>query len=203
MIISIHPNNPEGRKINQLIDFLNKDGVLIVPTDSVYALVCNMTNQRAVDQICRLRELNPVKANLTFLCDTISRISQFTAPIPNDYFRLIKRNTPGPFTFILNSNQHVPKLFKNKKRTIGTRIPDNIFIQQLIQAIDGPLMSASFKLPGEDFHENDLEEISRDWEKRVSAIVDCGVVPNQETSIIDLTQKEMQIVRDGYQQLTL
>jgi tRNA threonylcarbamoyl adenosine modification protein (Sua5/YciO/YrdC/YwlC family) len=201
MILQIHPQNPEGRKLNQVIEILKQGGVIIIPTDSVYALVCDMSNQKAVDKICRLRQLDPVKANLTFLCDNISRVSSYTAPIPNEHFRLLKRNAPGPFTFILNSNQSVPKLFKNKKKTIGARIPDHLFIQQLVAALDRPLMSATMIEVGEDFRENDIREIEAMWGNRVDIIVECGIVPNHETAIVDLTQDDVIIVREGMHQL--
>lgn len=201
MIIEVHPENPEKRKVMDLCQKLTDGNVIIMPTDSVYALVCDMANQKAVDLICKLRNLDPVKANLTFLCDSIGRIANYTAPIPNEHFRLMKRNVPGPFTFILKSNQSVPKLFKNKKRTIGARIPNHTFVQALISAMDRPLMSASLKLAGEEFHINDVEEIDATWGKRVYAIIDSGAVINQETAIVDLTQGEIEITREGSQPL--
>ena len=197
MILDIHPENPEGRKINQLKEILENGGIAIVPTDSVYAIICDMAHQKAVDKICKLRQLDPVKANLTFLCENIARIANYTAPIQNEYFRLIKRNTPAPVTFILKSNQTVPKLFKNKKRTIGARIPDHKLLQTLITEMDRPLMSTSLKLADQDFHENDIDVIISTWAKRVDVIVRCGTVSNHESTVIDLTGSEMEYIREG------
>ncbi len=201
MIISVHPDNPQGRKLDHLIKILEGGGILIFPTDSVYAIGCDMKNQKAVDQVCRLRVLNPVKANLTFLCESISQISSFTAPIPNEHFRMLKRNTPGPITFILNSNQTVPKLFKNKKRTIGARIPDHRFLNELISKLGRPLMSATLKMADEEFYQNDLDEIAAIWENKVDAIVASGNVSNIETAIVDLTSKEAVILRSGSREI--
>ena len=201
MIVHLHPENPEKRKITELCRILKDGGVIIIPTDSVYALVCDMNNQKAVDQICKLRNLDPVKANLTFLCDNISRIANFTSPIPNEHFRLMKRNLPGPFTFILKSNQAVPKLFKNKKRTIGARIPNHVVVQALIAAMDNPLMSSSLKLPAEDFHKTDINEIHAKWGKRVDAVIESGTIVNEETTIVDLSQGDVEITREGHQPL--
>lgn len=201
MILNLHAKNPEGRKLKQVTHILDTGGVIIIPTDSVYALACDMLHQKAVDKICKLRKLDPVKANLTFLCDSISRISNYTAPINNEHFRLIKRNTPGPFTFILNSNQSVPKLFKNKKKTIGARIPDHLFIQQLVELLGRPLMSASLIQPDEEFHENDIDEIAKKWEKHVDMIVDCGTVPNHESGVVNLTSNIPELIREGHLEL--
>lgn len=201
MKLSIHPKNPEFRKIKTLLEVLENDGVIIVPTDGVYALACDMANQKAVDKICRLRGLDPVKANLTFMCEDIARIASCTSPISNEHFRLIKRNTPGPFTFILKSNNQVPKLFKNKKRTIGARVPDHIFLQELIGHLGRPLMTATLKAPDDDFTTADIDDIVDQWGKRVDVVVESGEVPNQETTVVDLTGDEVEIIREGMKSL--
>lgn len=197
MKFTVHPKNPEFRKLKQLLEILEDDGVIIVPTDGVYALACDMANQKAVDKICKLRGLDPVKANLTFMCEDIARIASCTSPISNEHFRLIKRNTPGPFTFILKSNNQVPKLFKNKKRTIGARVPNHIFLQELIGHLGRPLMTATLKEAADEFTIADIDEIINRWEKRVDAIVESGTVPNEETTVVDLTGDEVLILREG------
>ncbi len=197
MILNIHPDNPEGRKIAQLVQILEEGGVMIVPSDSVYAFACDMNNQAAVDKICKLRGLNPVKANLTFMCRDIAQLAKFTSPIPNPVFRIIKRNTPGPFTFILKSNNVVPKLFKNKKRTLGARIPDHRLLQDVIERLGRPLMTATLKKLEEEFHTQDIDEIRDIWEKRVDTIVESGGVPNVETAVVDATGDEVEMVRVG------
>jgi len=197
MRIQLHPENPDSRKIKQLVEVLENDGVIIIPTDSVYALACHMNSQKAVDRICKLRGLDPVKANLTFMCDSVATLAAYAAPISNQSFRLIKRNIPGPFTFILKSNNEVPKLFKNKKRTIGARIPDHVFIQDLVSALGSPLMTSSLKLDDDEFHESDVDEIDELWGKRVDAIVESGIVPNVETAIVDLSGGDIEVIREG------
>ena len=203
MRFNIHPVSPEGRKINQIKSILEHDGVMVFPTDSVYAIGCAMNSRQAVDRVCKLRKLDPVKANLTFHCNDISQIASVTAPISNAHFRILKRNTPGPFTYILRSNHKIPKLFKNKKRTIGARIPDSNFLRHLITAMEQPIMSLSLKFPDDAFHENDFDAICENWENRVDAVIESGVVPNDETAIIDFTQDDVIIHREGVRPLII
>ncbi|MEZ5056128.1 MAG: Sua5/YciO/YrdC/YwlC family protein [Saprospiraceae bacterium] len=122
MILEIHPDNPEQRKINQAVEVLEKGGVIIYPTDSVYALACDIEQHKAVEKVCQLRKLDPEKAKLTFICKDIKMVAQFAHQIDNDYFQVIKANSPGPVTFIFKAGKDVPKAFKNKKKEIGVRI---------------------------------------------------------------------------------
>ncbi|MBV6652928.1 MAG: threonylcarbamoyl-AMP synthase, partial [Mameliella sp.] len=145
MLVKINPDNPEGRKINQAVEVLQAGGVIVYPTDTVYGLGCDIYNAKAVDRICKLRGLDPVKARLSFICKDISQVADYAQQIDNTVFRLMKKNLPGAFTFVLKSNNKVPKMFKNRKRTIGIRIPDNNISKALVETLDRPILTASLK----------------------------------------------------------
>jgi tRNA threonylcarbamoyl adenosine modification protein (Sua5/YciO/YrdC/YwlC family) len=198
MLLRINAENPEGRKINQIIDILKQGGIIIYPTDTVYGLGCDIFNQKAVERICRLRRLDPKKANLSFICNDIAQISKYANQIDNETFRLIKRNVPGPFTFILKSNNEVPKLFKNKKRTIGVRVPDNMIVQTLVQKLGHPILSASLKSDDEVLeYFTDPIDIYDDFKKLVDAVIDGGIGGNVPSTVVDCTDVDFTILREG------
>ena len=198
MLIQVHPENPEGRKINQIVDCLEKGGIIIYPTDTVYGLGCDIQNQHAVEKICRLKKLDPQKAQLTFICKDISQVSNFANQIDNEVFRLIKKNTPGPFTFILKSGNEIPKILKNKKKTIGIRIPDNKIAIAIVEALGRPILSASLKTD-DDIIEylTDPEEIAELFEKQVDMIIDGSVGGNVPSALIDCTVMPPELIREG------
>lgn len=201
-MISIHPENPQGRKLDQVIEILEAGGVIAYPTDSVYALGCDFANQSAVDKICKLRGLDPVKANLTFICHDISQISEYTAQFSTETFRVLKRNLPGPYTFILRSNNAVPKLFKNKKRTVGVRIPNNNIVLEMVKRFGRPILSTSLK-NDEDVVEyyTDPSLIEEQWGNQVDAVIDGGIGNVEPTAVVDCTGDEMVLIREGIQAL--
>ncbi|HMR42768.1 MAG TPA: L-threonylcarbamoyladenylate synthase [Saprospiraceae bacterium] len=198
MLIQVHPENPEGRKINQIVDCLEKGGIIIYPTDTVYGLGCDIQNQHAVEKICRLKKLDPQKAQLTFICKDISQVSNFANQIDNEVFRLIKKNTPGPFTFILKSGNEIPKILKNKKKTIGIRIPDNKIAIAIVEALGRPILSASLKTD-DDIIEylTEPEEIAELFEKQVDMIIDGSVGGNVPSALIDCTVMPPELIREG------
>ena len=198
MLLSVHPENPEGRKINQIVDVLKKGGVVIYPNDTVYALGCDIQNEKAIEKICRLRNIDPKKASLSFVCENIGQIGAFTTQMDKSLFKLLKRNTPGPFTFILNANNSVPKLFKNKKRTIGARIPANNITQAIIEALGRPILSMSLKSDDEILeYFTDPIDIEEDFGKQVDLVIDGGIGASVPSTIIDCTSDEIFIVREG------
>ncbi|HKK63553.1 MAG TPA: L-threonylcarbamoyladenylate synthase [Bacteroidales bacterium] len=204
MIFKIHPADPQKRKIQALTKILQDGGVVIYPTDSVYGLGCDFANSEAVDKICKLRGLDPVKANLTFICKDISQVSEYTAQMNNDTFRLMKRNLPGPFTFILRSNNAVPKMFKNKKRTVGVRIPSNNIAIDLVEELGRPILSTSLKAD-EDIVEyfTDPRLIEEKFGNRVDAVIDGGIGNLEPSAVVDCTGDEPLLVRPGVQDLRL
>ncbi|MEN0003724.1 MAG: L-threonylcarbamoyladenylate synthase [Bacteroidota bacterium] len=198
MLLSINPEYPEGRKLKQVSEVLASGGIIIYPTDTVYALGCDIFNQKAVERICRLRGLKPEKAMLSFICKDISQISEYTKPIDNEVFRMMKRNLPGPFTFILKSNNTVPKLFKNKKRTVGVRIPDHLIVTQLLEEFGRPILSTSLKSDDEILeYFTDAVDIYDDFKKQVDIVIDGGVGGNVPSTVIDCTGNEPLIIREG------
>lgn len=198
MYLSIHPNNPEERKIEQVVKILKDGGVIIYPTDTVYGIGCDIRNQSAIEKVCKIRGLKPEKAALSIMCKDISQISAYTQQIDNPYFKLLKKNLPGPFTFILNSNNSVPKMFKNKKRTIGIRIPDNKIILELIDHLGAPILTTSLKSDDEILeYFTDPSEIFEDFENQVDLVIDGGIGKNVPSTIVDLTQSEPKIIRKG------
>lgn len=198
MFLKINPQNPELRKIKQLVDVLKSGGIIIYPTDTVYGIGCDIFNQKAVERICQLRHLDPRKALLSFICQDISEVAKYTPPIDNKLFKLLKHNLPGPFTFILKSNNEVPKLFKNKKRTIGVRIPDNAITLAIIKELGNPILSTSLKSDDEILeYFTDPIDIYDDFKKLVDVVVDGGIGDNIPSAVINCTGNEPEVIRTG------
>lgn len=198
MLLRINPDNPEGRKIKQVAETLSKGGVIIYPTDTVYGLGCDIFNPKAVERICRLRGLKPEKAMLSFICKDISQIAEYAFQIDNDVFKALKRNLPGPFTFVLKSNNQVPKLFKNRKRSIGVRIPDNNIAQGIVQELGRPILSLSLKSDDEILeYFTDPIDIYDDFKKLVDIVIDGGVGANVPSTVVDCMSDDMFIIRQG------
>ncbi len=198
MILHIHPENPSVRKIEMAAQILREGGVIIMPTDSVYVFAADMMNKQAMDRLCRLRRLDPARAMLSIVCRDLSQASAYTTQIDNETFRMMRRVLPGPYTFILRSNNEVPRIFRNRKKTIGIRIPDNSIARALVEALGNPLAVASLKTD-DDIVEyvTDPVEIAAQWEKQVDAIIDGGIGSLEPTTIVDCTGAEPEIVREG------
>ncbi len=198
MLLKINPDNPEGRKIQQVAETLEKGGIIIYPTDTVYGLGCDFTNNDAVTRICRIRGLEPEKAMLSFICKDISQVSEFTMPIDNSVFRLMKKNLPGPFTFVLRSNNQVPKMFKNRKRTIGVRVPDHNIPIAIVEALGRPILTTSLKSDDEVLeYFTDPQDIYEDFKNIVDIVIDGGLCGNNPSTIVDCTGDLPEIIRKG------
>ena len=198
MLLKINPENPEGRKIQQVVETLEKGGIIIYPTDTVYGLGCDISNNEAVTRICRIRGLEPEKAMLSFICKDISQISQYTMPIDNVVFRLMKKNLPGAFTFVLPSNNQVPKMFRNRKRTIGVRVPDHNIPLSIVEALGRPILTTSLKSDDEVLeYFTDPENIYKDFKKIVDIVIDGGICGNNPSTIVDCTGALPEIIRKG------
>ncbi|MCL4160838.1 UNVERIFIED_CONTAM: hypothetical protein GTU68_013265 [Idotea baltica] len=198
MLLTINPDNPEGRKIKQVVESLQKGGIIIYPTDTVYGLGCDIFNPKAVEKICRLRGLKPEKAMLSFICEDISQVADYAYQIDNDVFKVLKKNLPGPFTFVLRANNTVPKLFKNRKRTIGIRIPENNIARTIVQELGRPILSISLKSDDEILqYFTDPTDIYDDFKKLVDIVIDGGVGNNNPSTVVDCTGDELEIIRQG------
>lgn len=196
-ILAIHPDNPQERNIQKAVDTILKGGVAVVPTDSGYALVCRLENKEGRERILRIRDVDKYH-NFTLLCEDLSELSMY-AHVNNVCFRLIKNNTPGPYTFILKATKEVPKkLMNEKKRTIGIRVPDNKIVQMLLAAIGEPLMSVSLILPGKETAENDPYEIDEIIGNQIDLIVDGGYLVEQPTTVIGMYDDDnITVMREG------
>jgi len=198
MLLNIHPENPDPRKIQQAAKVLEKGGIIIYPTDTVYGIGCDIFDRKAVDRICKLRGLDPVKARLSFICKDLSQVSQFAKQLDNETFRLMKRNLPGPFTFVLKSNNEVPKLFKNRKKTIGVRIPDNQIVLDLVESLGRPILTTSLKSDDEILeYFTDPIDIYDDFKKLVDLVIDGGVGGNEPSTVVDCTGDDFEVLREG------
>ena len=196
MLLNIHPVNPQERLIRQVVDCLRNGGVIIYPTDTIYGLGCDINHPKAVERICRIKNIEPKKAQLSFICRDLSHLSDYTKSIDTPLYRVLKNNLPGPFTFILPASKQVPKILKSKKETIGLRIPDNIICMSILEMLDNPILSAS--LPGNTVEEyTDPEIIEEVFGKMVDYVIDGGqggVIPS---TVVDCTLDEWTITRQG------
>jgi tRNA threonylcarbamoyl adenosine modification protein (Sua5/YciO/YrdC/YwlC family) len=200
VIIRIHPKDPQERLIRQAAEVLRKGGVIIYPTDTVYGLGCDIFQPKAVERICRIKGIDPEKANLSFVCSDLSDLSQYAKAISTPQYRFIKNHIPGPFTFILPASREVPKILKSKKDTIGLRIPDHRITHALAAELGHPILSSS--LPGEMVEEyTDPELIHDNFEKLVDLVIDGGIGGMQYSTIVDMTEEEPVITRQGIGQL--
>ena len=147
MIIHIHPQNPQPRQVKAVVESLEKGGVIIYPTDTIYGIGCDIFNHKAIDKICRIKQVDPLKAQLSFVCSDLSDLSKYARQLSTPTYRLLKRYLPGPYTFILPASKEVPRILKSKKDTIGLRVPDHPITQAIVSALGRPILSAS--LPGE------------------------------------------------------
>lgn len=192
----IHPDNPQARLIKQAVELIKKGEVIVYPTDSGYSIGCQMDNKAALEQVCRIRELDKTH-NFTLMCRDVSELSDY-ARVDNVAFRLLKNNTPGPYTFVFKATKEVPKRLQNPKRkTIGIRVPDNPIALAVLAELGEPLMSTTLILPGKVMAESDPEEIREQLERRVGLIIHGGYLGEQPTTVIDLSEGEMVILREG------
>ncbi|MCB0521480.1 MAG: threonylcarbamoyl-AMP synthase, partial [Saprospiraceae bacterium] len=178
MYLPIHPENPEPKKVEQVAQILHDGGIIIYPTGGVYGVGCDILNQKAVERVCRLRRLDPERAMLSFICKDISQIAGYAWQMDNEVFKLLKNNLPGPFTFILKSNNTVPRLFKNRKRTIGVRIPDSKIALAIVEQLGRPMLSASLLKESEDEADDeyftDASLIFEKYGNQVDLVIDGG-----------------------------
>lgn len=195
-IFHIHSTHPQSRLISQVVDVLEKDGVIAYPTDSAYALGCRLGNKEAMERIKKLRELDK-NHNFTLVCRNLSEIATY-ARVDNSVFRLLKAHTPGPYTFILTASHEVPRRLQHAKRkTIGLRVPDNAIALAILEALGEPLMSVTLILPGETLPLSDPEEIYDKIKGRIDLVVDGGACGIDPTTVIDLVDGVPKILREG------
>ncbi len=198
MFLIIHPQNPNERLIEKAAEIVANGGIIIFPTDSVYALGCDAFNNKAVERVCRILGKKPEKANLSLICKDLSNLSEFTTPINTATFKLMRRALPGPFTFILKANNSVPKIFKTNKKTVGIRVPDNAICHALLEKLEHPMVSSSIHSEDEILdYITDPEEIYENYHKLVDAVIDGGIGDNHPSTVIDCTEEMPVVIREG------
>jgi tRNA threonylcarbamoyl adenosine modification protein (Sua5/YciO/YrdC/YwlC family) len=196
MLLHLHPVNPQPRNIRTIVECLLDGGVIVYPTDTIYGLGCDIFQHKAVERICRIKQVDPAKAQLSFICYDLSDLSNYTKSISTPLYRLLKTSLPGPYTFILPASKQVPKILKSRKDTIGLRIPDNIIARSLVRELGHPILSSS--LPGETVEEyTDPEMIQEKFGHVVDIVADGGIGGVLPSTVIDCTGDEPAVIRKG------
>lgn len=196
MLLHVHPENPQPRQIKTIVDCLQSGGIIIYPTDTIYGLGCDIFQHKAIERICRIKNVDPQKAQLSFICNDLSDLSTYTKQISTPVYRMLKQYLPGPYTFILPASREVPKILKSKKDTIGLRVPDNEIARTIIRESGHPILSAS--LPGEMVEEyTDPEYMHDNFKKLVDLVVDGGIGGMVPSTIVDCTEDEPVVLREG------
>lgn len=196
--LNINPDNPEERKLNQVVKCLANGGVIIYPTDTVYGIGCDLNNQRAVQRLCQLKGIKPNKMNLSFICYDLSDISLYAKQMDNTVFKLMKKTLPGPYTYILESSSKVPKILNVKKKQVGIRVPDHNIPRQIVRLLGNPIISSSIK------DEDDVVEYTTDpsliydkYKKLVDMVIDGGYGGNIASTVVDCTKNPVELIREG------
>jgi len=198
MFIKIYQQNPNQKDILKAVKVLENGGIIIYPTDTVYGIGCDIYNQKGIERIAKIKGEKPEKANFSFICYDISHVSEFTKPVDNDIFKMMKKDLPGPFTFILQANNKVPKFFKSKKNTVGIRIPDNDIIREIVKELGHPILTTSLKDDDEIIeYTTDPELINEKFKNTVDLIIDGGYGGNIASTVVDCTGSDIEIIREG------
>ncbi len=198
MFLKLYNENPNPRDIRKIVEVLQDGGIIIYPTDTVYGLGCDITNVRAVEKVARFKGIDIEKSNFSFICNSLSQLSDYTRPISNYVFKLMRKNLPGPFTFILNANNKVPRYFKGKKKTVGIRIPDNNIILEIVSELGNPILSTSIRDDDEIIeYTTDPELIYEKYGEFADIVVDGGYGELTPSTVIDCTGETIEILRQG------
>ena len=203
MLLRIHPDNPDPRQIQKVVECLKDGGVIICPTDTIYGIGCDVFNKKAMEKLCRIKGLDIKKHNLSFICYDLSHIADFTKHLATSTYKVMKKTLPGPYTFILKANNAIPKLFKNSKKEIGIRIPDNNIPREIVRELGNPIVTTSVK--DKDMvieYSTDPELIHNHFDKLVDIVIDGGYGESVPSTIIDFTNNTTQIIREGKGDIT-
>ncbi len=198
MLVRLHSDNPDPRRLKQVIDVLERDGVVVVPTDTVYSFACRLGSTKGLERIARLKGVKPEKAPFSLACADLSQLSVYSKPVTNEVFKLMRRVLPGPYTFILTATTQVPKWFRGNKKTIGIRVPDHGSLQAIVQALGSPLVVSS--VHDEDDvveYTTDPELIEERFGATIDAVVDGGIGALEGSTVIDCTNRSIEVVREG------
>ncbi|MFD1630548.1 L-threonylcarbamoyladenylate synthase [Pseudopedobacter beijingensis] len=198
MLLRIYEENPNEKAIQQVVDVLKKGGVIIYPTDTVYGMGCDISNQKAIEKIAKIKGIKTDKANFSFICHDLSHISNYIKPIDTSTFRLLKKALPGPFTFIFNANGNVPKLLSSNKKTVGIRVPDNNIARAIVEKLGNPILSTSIRDEDDIIeYSTDPELIHEKYENLVDLVIDGGYGDNVASTVVSCLDDEFEILRQG------
>lgn len=196
MLIKLYNENPNPREIEKVVSVLREGGIVIYPTDTLYGIGCDALNVRAVEKICNMKGIDPQKSNLSIICNDLSVMSEY-ARVSTPIFKLMKRNLPGPFTFILPTTSSLPKIYKNKK-TVGIRVPDNAIIREIVAQLGNPVLNTSVKDEDEETeYSTDPELIHEKWGNFADIVIDGGIGGTEASTIVDCSSGEPEIIRQG------
>lgn len=197
MLLHIHPDNPQQRNIQTVVDTLRSGGVIIYPTDTIYGIGCDITNRSAVERICRIKDIDPKKAQFSFVCSDLSHITDYAKSVDTPIFRILKSALPGPYTFIFQASKQVPKMMQTKKDTVGIRVPDHKICHMIVAQLGNPIMSTSLPMDGEIEYYTDPEIMHDIFGDRVDIVINSGIGGIQSSTIIDCTSGAPELIREG------
>lgn len=198
MLIKIHPENPGERQILKVVDCLSKGGVIIYPTDTVYGFACDIYKPKAIERIAMIKGIKKKHADFSFIFSDLSHLSEYTLPINNPVYKLMRKSLPGPYTFILNANNKIPKIFQSNKRTVGVRVPSNNIPVEIVRFLGHPIMTTSVHDEDEILeYTTDPELIHERYGNQVDMVIDGGYGDNEPSTIIDCTSDEIEVIREG------
>ena len=199
MFLKLYKENPNPRYVKMILECLADGGVIIFPTDTIYGMGGSISNPKVLDRICQIKGIRKEKANFSLIFHDLSMLSEFTRPISNNVYKMMKRNLPGAFTFILEANNNVPRIFQSKKKTIGIRIPDQPIITNLVNEFGSPIMTTSLTDDEDEMggYLTDPEDINERYKDIVDIIIDGGAGENTASTVVDCTDNEILIVRQG------
>ncbi len=197
-LIKIHPKNPSSKQIHKIVDILQRGGVVIYPTDSVYGIGCDVKCKKAVERVAKLKGVKVKKAEFSFIFSEISETAEYIKPIDRNLFKLMNKNLPGPFTFILPASKKIPKTIEKSRKSLGIRIPDNNIIREIVRELGNPIITTSVHDDDEIVeYTTDAELIFEKYRNQVDAVIDGGIGNNEASTVVDCTQDEPEIIRQG------
>ncbi len=197
MLLHIHPDNPQQRNIDTVVETLRKGGVIIYPTDTIYGIGCDITKPAAIERIARIKGIDPKKAQFSFVCSDLSHISDYTKSIDTPVFRMLKKALPGPYTFIFSASKQVPKLLQTKKDTVGIRVPDHNICRMIVEQLGNPLLSTSLPTDGDVEYFTDPEIMHDEFGHLVDIVIDAGHGSILSSTVVDCTSGAPELVRQG------
>lgn len=198
MLLKIYPENPSQRAIDKVVKCLEDGGIIIYPTDTIYGMGCDIFKSKTIERISEIMGSKKKKNAMTFICSDLSHLSDYTKPISNNIFKTMKKVLPGPFTFILEANNNVPKLLQSNKKTVGIRVPDNEIIHEIVRQLGHPILSTSVKDDDEVIeYTTDPELIHEKYENLVDIVIDGGYGDNIPSTVVDCTNDDIEVIREG------